>query len=250
MELFLACTSLTMRWDALLLQETFRKLEGLETEGCQIFTPGNLPESRHGGWRCPAIIVQKRVCEECVFLESGDRWVAIKMQTSNRVLISAHVPTIKAPLEDFNVPLHEIEQLIQKFPNHEVILGVDANTKVFSFEDGWHVGPCTKPAKLTSKEKERESSFTEFLTRTGLVLANTWGRDNGIGEATKKPWHKCDPFEHVDEDRDTQIYFVAVRATSRVQSCKVDHSMDTLGIDTIRSDHWHLTCSFSSEVVK
>ena len=33
MEPFLACTSLTMRWDALLLQETFRKLEGLETEG-------------------------------------------------------------------------------------------------------------------------------------------------------------------------------------------------------------------------
>ena len=66
------------------------------------------------------------------------------------MLISAHLPTIKAPLEDFNVPLHEIEQLIRRFPDHEV--GIDANTKVFSFEDGWHVGPCTKPAKLTSKE--------------------------------------------------------------------------------------------------
>ena len=173
MEPFLACTSLTMRWDVLLLQETFRKLEGLETEGCQIFTPGNLPGRAHGGWRCPAIILKSRICEECVLLGSGDRWVAIKMQTSNRVLISAHLPTIKAPLEDFNVPLHEIESLIRKFPDHEVILGVDANTKVFSFEDGWHVGPCTKPAKLTSKEKER---FSEFLTRTGLVLANTWGR--------------------------------------------------------------------------
>ena len=41
--------------------------------------------------------------------------------------------------------------------------GIDANTKVFSFEDGWHMGPCTKPAKLTPKEKERASSFTEFL---------------------------------------------------------------------------------------
>ena len=172
------------------------------------------------------------------------------MQTSNRVLISAHLPTIKAPLEDFNVPLHEIELIIRKCPDHEVILGVDANTKVFSFEDGWHVGPCTKLAKLTSKEKERASSFTEFLTRTGLVLANTWNRDDRIGEATKKPWHKCDFLEHVDEDRDTQIDFVAVRATSRVQSCEVDHSLDTLGIDTIRSDHWPLTSSISSEVVK
>ena len=43
LEPFLACTSLTMRWHVLLLQETFRKLEGLETEGCQIFTPGNIP---------------------------------------------------------------------------------------------------------------------------------------------------------------------------------------------------------------
>ena len=112
----------------------------------------------------------------CVFAESGDRWVSIEMLTSKRVLISAHLATIKAPLEDFNVPLHELEQLIRRFPDHEVILGNDANTKVFNFEDGWHVGPCTKPARLTSKEQERASSLTEFLTRIGLVLANTWSR--------------------------------------------------------------------------
>ena len=224
------------------------ELEGLETEGCQNFTPENLPGSRHGGWRCPAIIVQSRIGEECVFLESGDRWVSITMQISNRVLISAHLPTINAPLEDFNVTLHEIEQLIRRFPDHEVILGIDANTKVFSFEDGWHVGPCTKPAKLTSKEKERASSFTEFLTRTGLVLANTWGRENSISEATKKPWHKSELLGHIDEERDTQIDFVAVKASSRVQSFEVDHSMDTLGTDTIRSDHWPITCSISTEV--
>ena len=133
--------------------------------------------------------------------------------------------------------MHEIEIVIRKFPDHEVILGVDANTKVFSFEDGWHVGPCTKPAKLTSKEKRESVFIHRVLTRTGLVLANTWNRDGRIGEATKKPWHKCDFLEHVDEDRDTQIDFVAVRATSCVQSCEVDHSLDTLGIDTIGSDH-------------
>ena len=71
LEPFLACARMTMLWDAMLLQETFRKLGGLETEGCQIFTPGNLPGRGHGGWRCPAIIVQSRISEECVFLESG-----------------------------------------------------------------------------------------------------------------------------------------------------------------------------------
>ena len=44
-----------------------------------------------------------------------------------------------------------------------MILGIDANTKVSSFEDGWLVGPCTTPAKLTSKEQERASSFTDFF---------------------------------------------------------------------------------------
>ena len=141
--------------------------------------------------------------EECVFVESSDRWVSIKMRNSKRVLISAHLPTIKASLEDFNVLLHELEQLIRRFPDHEVILEIDAITKVFSFENGWHVGPCTKPANLTSKEQERASSFTEFLTRTGLVLANTWGRENMIGEATKKPWHKSELLGHIDEERDT-----------------------------------------------
>ena len=129
-----------------------------------------------------------------------------------------------------------------------MILGIDANTEeVFSFEDGWHVGPCTKPAKLASKEKERASSFTEFLTRTGLVLANTLGRENMIGKATKKPRDKSELLGHIDEERDTQIDFVAVKASSRVQSCEVDHTMDTLGTDTIRSDHWPITCSISTE---
>ena len=93
------------------------------------------------------------------------------MRKSKRVLISAHLPTIKAPEEDSNVLLPELEQLIWRFSDHEAILGIDANTKVFSFEDGWHAGLSTKPAKLTSKEQERAASCTEFLTRTGLVLA-------------------------------------------------------------------------------
>ena len=71
------------------------------------------------------------------------------MRTPKRVLISAHLPTIKAPLQVYNVPLHEVEQQVRKFGDHEAILEIDANTKVRGFKDGWHVGPNTKPAKLT-----------------------------------------------------------------------------------------------------
>ena len=102
-------------------------------------------------------------------------------------------------------------------------------------EDGWHVGPCTKTAKLTSKEQERASSFAEVLTRTGLVLANAWGQENMVGEATKKPWHKREILGHTDEDNDTQVDFVALKALSCVQSCEVDHTVDTY--------HWPITCS-------
>ena len=47
--------------------ETFRKLEELDTEGCQTKTWETLPGKRNGGWKCPAIIVQNRISEECVF---------------------------------------------------------------------------------------------------------------------------------------------------------------------------------------
>ena len=39
LEPFVACVSIIMLWDVVLLQETFRELEGLLTEGCDIFTP-------------------------------------------------------------------------------------------------------------------------------------------------------------------------------------------------------------------
>ena len=68
LEPFLACARNTMLWDATLLQEASRKLEGLQMEGLQIFIPGTLPGKRHGGWKCPAIVVQNRISEECVFL--------------------------------------------------------------------------------------------------------------------------------------------------------------------------------------
>ena len=54
-----------------------------------------------------------------------------------------------------------------------------------------------------------------------------------VGEATKKPWHKSELLGHTDEDSDTHIDFVAVKA-SCVQRCSVDRSMDTWGTDSVR----------------
>ena len=68
-----------------------------------------------------------------------------------------------------------------------------------------------------------------------------------IGEATKKPWHKSELLGHIDEERDIQVDFIAVKASSCVQSCEVNHSMDTMGTDTVRSDHWPIKCSIPTE---
>ena len=169
------------------------------------------------------------------------------MQTPKRVLISAHLPTIKSLWKISS--LHDFEQIrteafgLRRYTGNA---GEHQRTPRWSdFEDGWHVGPCTKPAKLTSGEQERASSFTEFSTRTGLVLANTWGRGKMIGEATKKPWHKSDLLGHTDEDSDTQV--VAVKPSSCVQSCEVDHSMDTWAQTLFAAIISLFTCSISTE---
>ena len=70
-----------------------------------------------------------------------------------------------------------------------------------------------------------------------------------VGEATKKPWNKSELTGHTDEDNDTQVDFVAVKASSCVPSCEVDHIRDTWGTDSVRSDHWPITCSISTETI-
>ena len=158
LEPFLACARMTMLWP---------------TEECNIFTLGTLPGKRHGGWRCPAIIVQNRIGDECDFVESGDRRVAVEMRTPKRMLISADLPTTKALLEDCNFPLHEVEQLIRKFPDHEVMLGIDANTKVCGLDQ--------TPSQQSLLQRNRRDLLllSQFLT-LGLMIANTWGREEMV----------------------------------------------------------------------
>ena len=99
-----------MLWDAMLLEETLRKLEGLEKEGSleNVVEIGDVQPSL-----CRIELVRNTSLWRAVIV-----WVSIKMRNPKRVLISAHFPTIKAPWEDFNVPLHELEQLIRRFSDH------------------------------------------------------------------------------------------------------------------------------------
>ena len=153
LESFLVCARVTICGDVVLLQEYFRKLEGLPTEGCHMFFLGSHSGKRSGDRRCPAVIVQNRIGDECDCMERGDQWVAVGMRGSWWVSIGA---LINAPLEYSTLPLHEIEQLIRMFPDHEVMLGMDANTKVRGSEDGgtWDQTPSHRSSfpKMNGRE--------------------------------------------------------------------------------------------------
>ena len=55
-ESFVTHISILMQWDVLLLQECFKKLEGVNVGVHELCTPKELS----GEWRCPAIVVHER----------------------------------------------------------------------------------------------------------------------------------------------------------------------------------------------
>ena len=50
------CISMLADWDVLMLQECFRKLDGVTVGAHELFTPSELL----GGLRCPAVIVNQK----------------------------------------------------------------------------------------------------------------------------------------------------------------------------------------------
>ena len=116
-----------MLWVVMLLLETFRNLDG---EGSAM-AAGDVQPSL-----CRIELATKAMSWKVAI----DGW-QFKCGRKSEYLISAQLPTIKDTLEDYNVPLGETEQLMRKVPDHEVMLGIDANTKVCGFEDGWDQTP-------------------------------------------------------------------------------------------------------------
>ena len=88
-EPFLACARMTVKPFASLRSSIHR---------CATFSCWEtLPDKRNGSWKCPAIIVQNRISKEYVFQRVAIVVCQYRMRNSKRVLISAHLPTIKAP---------------------------------------------------------------------------------------------------------------------------------------------------------
>ena len=91
-----------------------------------------------------------------------------------------HLPTINAPLEDYIVP----QPLIGKFPDHKLMLGKNANTKVCGVEDGWHASKAHFHRTRTFQRAEVSFLQThgherKWWEKRKKTLARTRGRGTG-----------------------------------------------------------------------
>ena len=74
-------------WDVLMLQECFRKLDGVNVGAHELFTPPELL----GGLRCQAAIVNQKWSGQSKIAGCATRWTAVELG-GQLTFTSAHLP--------------------------------------------------------------------------------------------------------------------------------------------------------------
>ena len=172
LDTFVEQTSDNYAWDVLLIQEGFRRLDGLElSSGHLIFTSGHLV----GNLRCPAILVHERWVGkvDIRYAGSGGRWVAVEFG-EHLLFVSLHLPHAGSSLTDFQETLAEVTQFRLTKSHRHFFLGMDANTSVNTVIDHYRVGPAVLPRLYDSRASHRASLLHTFLVDTGTWLSNTF----------------------------------------------------------------------------
>ena len=85
-DIFLSQISMLTDWDVLLLQECFRKLDGVNVDAHEVFTPSELL----GGLRCPVVIVNQKWKGQSKIVGGAARWTAVELD-GQMTFISAHL---------------------------------------------------------------------------------------------------------------------------------------------------------------
>jgi hypothetical protein len=215
-------------WDFILMQEGFRRLGGVSTGEHVLFTPPVLC----GGLRCPAIFVRNKWAEEASYAGGGSRWVAVDFQ-KKMLLISAHLPHKGRPMMELESTLLEIQMAIDLHPGYQVMMGVDANTKLCGMTDHVHVGSQVPRAVLSAAERDRAKAVHTFAAEKDLVVTNTWmDGDSEDQWCTRTNWNG-EGSEQID-------YFMTSRRV-KVESIKVNKH------EWFSSDHYALACKWSIE---
>ena len=129
---------------------------GLWRKLCPFF---NAPKML-GALRAPAFVLKKNVATTAKGVGGESRWIAIN--NTPKIIISAHLPHKRLPLEQFTATLEELDTFMGKFPKHEVLMGIDANTNLAGHADGFRVGSAVSKSDMTAGDEERATFFVNF----------------------------------------------------------------------------------------
>ena len=221
---FIEHLSLTHPWGFVFMQEGFRTLEGITTGGNHLVLT---PSSLQGGLRCPAILVRDKWAERVHLVGGGTRWLAAEFN-AKVLLISAHFPHKRLPIQTFTDMLEEIGAFMERFPTHIVFMGADLNARLSGATDYTLVGPAIPYAILTAAEQERATMAHEFVTKHSLMLCNTWadGYHDNL-HFTRKNWN---------DTGEAQVDFMLASSTASVRETGVDHHTH------FNTDHRPVSC--------
>ena len=169
-DIFLTQISMPTDWDVLLLQECFRKLDGVNVGAHELFTPSELL----GGLRCPAVIVNQKWSGQSKIVGGAARWTAVELD-GQLTLISAHLPHKGKKLGKFEAALMEIQEFVNGRPKQHVILGGDFNASLYGMTDFFHVGESNpRPRKsVDTNDSLRARALHTMVTELDLTVTNT-----------------------------------------------------------------------------
>ena len=153
-DIFLSQISMRTDWDVLLLQECFRKLDGVDVGTHEFFTRPELL----GGLRCPAVIVNQKWSGQSKVVGVAARWTAVELG-EQLTLISAHLLCKGSKLGEFEATLTEIQEFLNGRPKQHVILGGDFMRDV---QNG--------PSEMWHESVELECGWRCVLVLSCLVL--------------------------------------------------------------------------------
>ena len=94
-------------WDVLLLQEGFRKLDGVNVGAHELFTPSALV----GRLRCPAVLMHQRWSGQSKAVGGASRWTVVELD-GQMTIISAHLPHKGKKLGDFESVLADTQDFM------------------------------------------------------------------------------------------------------------------------------------------
>ena len=221
-DIFLSQISMLADWDVLVLQECFRKLDGVDVGVHELFTPSELLE----GLRCPAVIVNRKWKGQSKIVGGAARWTAVELD-GQLTLISAHLPHKGSKLGEFEATLTEIQEFLNERPKQHVILGGDFNVNLFGMTDYLHVGESIPRPRtlLDTNDSLRARALHTMVTEMELTVTNTWMNADTERELfTRSSWSN-------PEDSLTQMDFFM---TSRKLDMKHVQVLDS---DWFKTDH-------------